>query len=75
MVSELKSLGIKSKTVLKALNNVPRHLFMDPGLISHSYKNKAFQIESGQTIMKGMGELHLDIIVVQYLFIYFLINF
>ena len=50
MVSELKSLGIKSKTVLKALNNVPRHLFMDPGLISHSYKNKAFQIESGQTI-------------------------
>ena len=43
MVSELKSLGIKSKTVLKALNNVPRHLFMDPGLISHSYKNKAFQ--------------------------------
>ena len=50
MVSKLKSLGIKNKGVLKALNNVPRHLFMDPGLISHSYKNKAFQIESGQTI-------------------------
>ena len=50
MVSKLQSLGINNKKVLNALNNVPRHLFMDPGLISHSYKNKAFQIESGQTI-------------------------
>ena len=50
MVSELQSLGIKDKNVLHALNNVPRHLFMDSGLIAHSYTNKAFQIESGQTI-------------------------
>ena len=50
MVSKLQSLGINNKKVLNALNNVPRHLFMDPGLISHSYQNKAFQIESGQTI-------------------------
>tara|TARA_A200000113_G_C8744591_1_gene315874 strand:+ start:132 stop:779 length:648 start_codon:yes stop_codon:yes gene_type:complete len=50
MVTKLQSLGINNKKVLNALNNVPRHLFMDPGLISHSYKNKAFQIESGQTI-------------------------
>ena len=50
MVSKLESLGINDKNVLKALNNVPRHLFMDPGLISHSYKNNAYPIESGQTI-------------------------
>tara|TARA_B100000963_G_scaffold360936_1_gene393953 strand:+ start:6650 stop:7297 length:648 start_codon:yes stop_codon:yes gene_type:complete len=50
MVSKLKSLGIKSKKVLNALNRVPRHLFMDPGLISHSYKNLAYPIDSGQTI-------------------------
>ena len=50
LVSELKSLGIKNKKVLNALNKVPRHLFMDPGLISHSYKNLAYPIESGQTI-------------------------
>ncbi len=50
MVTELESLGIKNKNVLNALNKVPRHLFMDPGLISHSYKNLAFQIQSGQTI-------------------------
>lgn len=50
MVSDLQSLGIKNKHVLNALKNVPRHLFMDPGLISHSYENKAFQIDSGQTI-------------------------
>ena len=50
MVSKLKSLGINNKNVLNALNSVPRHLFMDPGLISHSYKNMAYPIESGQTI-------------------------
>ena len=50
MVSKLESLGINDKNVLNALNNIPRHLFMDPGLISHSYKNNAYPIESGQTI-------------------------
>ncbi len=50
MVSKLESLGINDKNVLKALNNIPRHLFMDRGLISHSYKNNAYPIESGQTI-------------------------
>ena len=50
MVSKLESLGINDKNVLIALNNVPRHLFMDPGLISHSYKNNAYPIDSGQTI-------------------------
>ena len=50
MVSKLKSLGINNKNVLNALNSVPRHLFMDPGLISHSYKNMAYPIDSGQTI-------------------------
>ena len=46
---KLESLGINDKNVLIALNNVPVHLFMDPGLISHSYKNNV-SIESGQTI-------------------------
>ena len=50
MVSKLESLGINNKNILNAFNNVPRHLFMDPGLISHSYKNMAFPIDSGQTI-------------------------
>ena len=50
LVSKLKSLGIKNKKVLNALNRVPRHLFMDRGLISHSYKNLAYPIDSGQTI-------------------------
>ena len=50
MASKLKSLGINNKNVLNALNSVPRHLFMDSGLISHSYKNMAYPIDSGQTI-------------------------
>ena len=50
LVSKLQSLGINDNSILNAFNNVPRHLFMDPGLISHSYKNMAFPIDSGQTI-------------------------
>ena len=50
MVLKLESLGINNKNILNAFNKVPRHLFMDPGLISYSYKNMAFPIDSGQTI-------------------------
>ena len=50
MVAKLQSLGISNKAILNAFNTVPRHLFMDSGLISHSYENMAFPIDSNQTI-------------------------
>ena len=62
MVSKLKSLGINNKNVLNALNSVPRHLFMDPGLISHSYKNMAYPIDSGQTISQPYTVLQTQLI-------------
>ena len=50
LVEELINKGIKDLSVLDAIANVPRHLFMDSGFIDHAYQDKAFPIGSGQTI-------------------------
>ncbi|MFZ9847849.1 MAG: protein-L-isoaspartate O-methyltransferase family protein, partial [Flavobacteriales bacterium] len=50
MVEELRTLGISDEQVLQAINNVPRHWFLDNALLEHAYQNKAFPIGSGQTI-------------------------
>ena len=50
LVSLLKEKGINDSQVIKALESVPRHWFMDPGLVTHAYKNKAYPIAAEQTI-------------------------
>jgi protein-L-isoaspartate(D-aspartate) O-methyltransferase len=50
LVKKLASKGIKSDAVLKAIGQVPRHLFFDEALLSHAYEDKAFPIGEGQTI-------------------------
>jgi protein-L-isoaspartate(D-aspartate) O-methyltransferase len=50
LVEELRSKGITDEEVLKAINAIPRHLFMDPAFLNHAYVDKAFPIASGQTI-------------------------
>lgn len=50
LVAELRQKGIMDEDVLRALDTVPRHLFMDPAFFSHAYVDKAFPITSGQTI-------------------------
>lgn len=50
LVDTVKSKGITSKKVLDALNNVPRHLFMDSSFEDHAYQDKAFPIAADQTI-------------------------
>ena len=50
LVLDLKTKGIKDDSVLEAVKNVPRHLFMDSGFLDHAYQDKAFPIASGQTI-------------------------
>lgn len=50
LVSELRQKGITNENVLKAIEKVPRHLFMDPSLEIHAYKDQAMPIASGQTI-------------------------
>jgi protein-L-isoaspartate(D-aspartate) O-methyltransferase len=50
MVEGLKELGINAQEVLDAMEQVPRHLFLDQAFEKFAYENKAFQIGAGQTI-------------------------
>ncbi len=50
LVEELRKKGISNEEVLRAINTVPRHLFMDAAFLIHAYVDKAFPISSGQTI-------------------------
>lgn len=51
MVEEqIKERGIKSKPVLEALLEVPRHLFVPRGYISYAYGDRPLPIGYGQTI-------------------------
>lgn len=50
LVADLKQKGISDEEVLRAIDMVPRHLFMDAAFFIHAYVDKAFPISSGQTI-------------------------
>lgn len=50
LVEELRNKGIKDENVLNAINNVPRHVFLDSSFVEFAYQDKAFPIGSGQTI-------------------------
>ena len=50
LVALLKEKGISDPAVIAALEFVPRHWFMDFGLVAHAYKNKAYPIAADQTI-------------------------
>jgi protein-L-isoaspartate(D-aspartate) O-methyltransferase len=50
LIEDLRRKGITDEEVLRAINTVPRHDFMDPAFLNHAYIDKAFPISSGQTI-------------------------
>lgn len=46
----LKEKGITDYNVLEAMNNIPRHYFLDSALDEIAYEDRAFPISEGQTI-------------------------
>lgn len=50
LIEELAAKGIKSKEVLHAMMQVPRHLFLDSSFENFAYQDQAFPIAAGQTI-------------------------
>ena len=50
LVDQLRTKGITDEAVLSALNEVPRHVFLDSSFVELAYQDKAFPIGSGQTI-------------------------
>ena len=50
LVEEVRAKGIRDDAVLTALENVPRHFFLDSSFVEIAYQDKPFPIGSGQTI-------------------------
>ncbi len=50
LVDSIKQKGIVDQKVLHAINQVPRHLFMDSSFVHFAYKDQAFPIAANQTI-------------------------
>lgn len=50
LVNKLRDKGITDPVVLKAIENVPRHVFFEKAFEEHAYQDKAFPIGEGQTI-------------------------
>ena len=50
LVDLLRNKGITDEAVLAAINEVPRHAFLDSSFVEHAYQDMAFPIGSGQTI-------------------------
>src|SRR4030095_5845825 len=50
LVESIRDKGITDENVLKALDDLPRHYFMDSAFDEKAYEDKAFPIGEGQTI-------------------------
>ena len=50
LVETVRSKGITDEKVLTALENIPRHFFLDSAFDEVAYEDKAFPIEAHQTI-------------------------
>ncbi|MBQ5958114.1 MAG: protein-L-isoaspartate(D-aspartate) O-methyltransferase [Bacteroidales bacterium] len=50
LVNQLRKEGITNETVLAAIKEVPRHVFLDSSFVEFAYSDQAFPIGSGQTI-------------------------
>ena len=50
LTEELQKKGIVNPLIVDSIKNVPRHLFIDPGLAEQAYLDKALPIENNQTI-------------------------
>ena len=50
LIEELQHKGIKNLAVLKAFDDVPRHLFVPTGVQHRAYEDTALPIGNGQTI-------------------------
>jgi protein-L-isoaspartate(D-aspartate) O-methyltransferase len=50
LMDVLRGKGITDETVLAAMNNIPRHFFLDSAFDEIAYEDRAFPISEGQTI-------------------------
>lgn len=66
MIERLRQKGIRDERVLKALFDVPRHLFMDEAMAHRAYEDTALPINHGQTISQPWVVAKMTEIVLQH---------
>ena len=63
MIETLQANGIRDLSVLRAFDEVPRHLFVPTGVRHRAYEDAALPIGSGQTISQpSIHALYLDVL-------------
>ena len=50
LIDQLREMGIVNESVLRIMQSLPRHAFVDEALASRAYENTALPINHGQTI-------------------------
>jgi len=50
LIMQLRRRGIRDTNVLRAIERVPREMFVDPSFADHAYQDIALPIDCGQTI-------------------------
>ena len=50
LVDKIRKKGISDESVLRMINEIPRHLFLENAFVQFAYQDKPFPIGSGQTI-------------------------
>lgn len=50
LAEKIRKKGISDESVLRMINEIPRHLFLDNAFVQFAYQDKPFPIGSGQTI-------------------------
>ena len=54
MIERLRNKGVHDERVLTAMQNIPRHLFIDEALSHRAYEDTALPIQFGQTISQPL---------------------
>ncbi len=63
LIETLQANGIRDLSVLRAFDEVPRHLFVPTGVRHRAYEDEALLIGSGQTISQpSIHALYLDVL-------------
>ncbi len=50
LAEEVKFKGIKDERIIRAIETIPRHFFLDTSFVEFAYQDKPFPIGAGQTI-------------------------
>ena len=66
LISILKGEGIKNSKVLRSMQLIPRHIFVDEAISSKAYDNTALPIGKSQTISHPMIVAKMTEIIMAY---------